>query len=109
MRIVEKEVEPLRHALFNYFKGEVNYTLAGYVCKVFGVFFSKKPVPVMKFLLDSERFKLLLNHIESRSVGELVVKLLTQESSELTEQRKVAFEQMLERMSQNSEVFVINL
>lgn len=62
----------------------------------------------MKFLLDSDRFKELLKHIESRSVGELVVKLLTHESLELLEQRKVAFEQMLEKMSKNDEIFVIS-
>lgn len=80
-KTVEKEVEPLRHALFSYFKGEVNYTLAGYVCRVFGALFAKKQVAVMKYLLDSERFKQILNHIESRSVGELIVKLLTHEST----------------------------
>jgi hypothetical protein len=43
--------------LFAYFDGEVNYTLAGYVSKVFGAFFTKKPQAVMKFLLEPEKFK----------------------------------------------------
>jgi hypothetical protein len=77
MKFIEKEMEPLRNELFSYFKGEINYTLAGYVSKVFSTFFTKKPLMVMKFLLDPQKFKELLNHIESRSVGELVSKLLT--------------------------------
>lgn len=84
-KIIEKEVEPLRVALFAYFEREVNYTLAGYVSKVFSSFFTKKPQAVSKFLLEPEKFKAILNHIESRSVGDLVVKLLTYESTEFIE------------------------
>lgn len=85
---IEKEVDPLSGKLFSYFEGEVNYTLAGYVSKIFGSFLTKKPVVVLTFLLSPSRFASLLNHIESRSVCELVIKLLTHESTELLEERK---------------------
>jgi len=32
--------------LMSYFDGEVNYTLAGYVCKILTTIFNKKPVEV---------------------------------------------------------------
>jgi len=47
----------------------MNYTLAGYVCKIFTTFLNKKPKAVFSFLINNERFNHLLNHIESRSVG----------------------------------------
>lgn len=58
----------------------MNYTLAGYVSKVLVSFYNKKPIAVIDYLLDENRFESLLNHIESRSVGELVMKILTHES-----------------------------
>lgn len=42
----KKEVQPLISKLMSYFDGEVNYTLAGYVSKILGVFFNKKPAEV---------------------------------------------------------------
>lgn len=99
-------MEPLEKDLFSYFDGEINYTLAGYVSKIFSVFHSKKPQSVSKFLLEPERFTKLINHIESRSVGDLVVKLLTNESSDFIEERKAAFQQILDKVSKNSEVYV---
>ena len=81
---VEKiKKEPLIGELFRYFEGEVNYTLAGYVSKVLISFYNKKPISVITYLLEEQRLESILNHIESRSVGELVTKLLTHESSEL--------------------------
>ena len=44
--VVQKEVPPLINNLLEYFKGEVNYTLAGYISKVLSYFFNKKPVDV---------------------------------------------------------------
>mgnify|MGYP006958839034 CR=1 FL=1 len=40
--MVKKEVEPLIGKLMAYFDGEVNYTLAGYVCKILTMFSTKK-------------------------------------------------------------------
>lgn len=60
----------------------------------------------MKYLLDETRFEDLLNHIESRSVGELITKILTHESTDLLEERKAAFEKALARLSKNNEVYV---
>ena len=74
--------------LLKYFEGEVNYTLAGYVSKVLIAFYNKKPLIVIEYLLDGERFEHLLNHIESRSVGELITKLMTHETFDLIDQRK---------------------
>lgn len=65
---IQREVEPLSNKLFSYFEGEINYTLAGYVSKIFMAFLAKKPAAVLKFLLD-KRFEKILEHIESRSVS----------------------------------------
>ena len=51
---MEKEVDPLSEKLFAYFEGEVNYTLAGYVSKIFGAFLAKKPSVVLPFLLGEK-------------------------------------------------------
>ena len=46
-KINKRPVEPLIGKLYGYFAGEVNYTLAGYVCKVLGTLLLKKSVPVL--------------------------------------------------------------
>lgn len=51
---INKPVEPLIQALFSYFNGPVNYTLAGYVSKTLISFFGKKPLPVMTYILKPE-------------------------------------------------------
>ena len=82
-KTIKKEVPPLLDELFKYFEGEVNYTLAGYVSKILISFFNKKPLALMGEILDPKRVENILNHIESRSVGELIMKIMTQESTEL--------------------------
>ena len=62
----------------------------------------------MGYLFDPERFKKILSHIESRSVSELVVKLMTHESVDFLEARKNSFEVMLEKASKPSEVYAIS-
>ena len=47
--VVQKEVSPLIVNLLTYFKGEMNYTLAGYISKVLSYFFNKKPTDVILF------------------------------------------------------------
>ena len=80
-----REVPPLIGKLFSYFETEVNYTLAGYVCKILGVFLGKKPVDTLKYLLQPSCCEKMLNHAESRSVGELINKILTHESTQFLE------------------------
>lgn len=80
--------------------------MAGYVCKIFGSFLTKKPSAVIPFLLVGDRFEDILHHIESRSVTELVVKILTHDSADCLDERKIAFERMLERASTSTEVYV---
>ena len=37
--------------LLSYFEGPVNYTLAGYTCKVLSTLFTKKPANVLIFII----------------------------------------------------------
>ncbi len=69
----------------SYYEGPVNYTLAGYNCKVLTTLFSKKPAQVIiklikfiKFIFESNKnyVELICNHIESKSVGDLITKIL---------------------------------
>ena len=46
-----EKVEPLFDELMSYFKGPINYTLAGYVCKILLVFFNKKSNNVIDILM----------------------------------------------------------
>ena len=50
-KVNKKEVQPLIYSLFSYFEGEINYTLAGYVCKVLCMLLTKKPTAVSFFLI----------------------------------------------------------
>lgn len=103
---MKKEVPPLSKALFSYYEGEVNYTLAGYVSKVFSAFLTKKPTIVLKFLLND--FDSVLKHVESRSVSDLIVRIITYESTECLEERRVAFESLLEKASKPEETYVMS-
>lgn len=74
--MVKKEVEPLIGKLMAYFDGEVNYTLAGYVCKILTMFSTKKLAEFLRYILEPNVCEKVLNHAESRSVGELITKIL---------------------------------
>lgn len=60
------------------------------------------------FLLEANNFTSILQHIESRSVGELVVKLITFESMENKEVKQAAFEKMIEKISKPEEVYILS-
>ena len=92
----------------SYFRGEVNYTLAGYVCKILTVFFNKKPAEFMKYILQEENSRMVLDHCESRSVGELIIKILTHESTLSLEERSGFFKMVLEKLSSSSEIYVMS-
>ena len=46
-KIIKVILNPLIDEIFLYFKGPVNYTLAGYVCRIMISFLKKKPLEVM--------------------------------------------------------------
>jgi hypothetical protein len=79
-RIVEKELPPLIDRLMGYFNGEVNYILAGYVSKVLLSLLNKKTPQFIEYFLQLKFTEAILSHAESRSVGDLIVKVLTRES-----------------------------
>lgn len=105
-KTVKKEVEPLASQLFSYFSGEINYTLAGYISKILISFFNKKPLQVLKYVLDAHNFDHLLNHVESRSVGEFITKVMTYESLECLPEREQALRKILAKLSLNDEIYV---
>lgn len=105
-KVNKKEVDPLMNQLFSYFEGEVNYTLAGYVSKILIAFFGKKPLQTMKYVLEPANFDKILSHIESRSVGEFIMKIMTQESTELIPEREEALNKILAKLTKNEEVYV---
>jgi hypothetical protein len=51
-KIRQIEMSPLIFDLINYFNGEVNYVLTGYVCKVLTMLFTKKPLQVFYFSIN---------------------------------------------------------
>ena len=53
---------------------------------------------MIKFVLDSENRKKLLNHVESRSVAEFIVKILTFESSEFLPERTEYFKEIIAKL-----------
>lgn len=107
-RVVKREVEPLMSRLMGYFSGEVNYTLAGYVSKIASTFFGKKPAEFLRYFLQEEVWRRVLNHAESRSVGDLIVKVLTHETTICLEKRREFFRAVLERLSAPAEVEVLS-
>ena len=96
---VSKEVEPLIGQLMSYFRGEINYTLAGYVCKILTAFFNKKPAEFMTYILKEENSRAVLDHCESRSAGELIIKVLTHESTLSLAERTAFFKMVLDLLS----------
>lgn len=50
----------------------------------------------------------MLNHAESRSVGELIIKILVNETTNALEQRKKFFKSILDKLSANSEIFIMS-
>jgi hypothetical protein len=48
----------------------------------------------------------VLNHAESRSVGELIVKILVNETTICLDQRKSFFKSILNKLSASSEIYV---
>ena len=42
----------------------------------------------MKYILEEQMMHKIINHAESRSIGELIVKVLTHESTLMLEQRR---------------------
>jgi hypothetical protein len=60
----------------------------------------------MKYVLAEDTRHRIINHAESRSVGEFVVKLLTHESTLMLEQRREFFKELLNRTSITSDVSV---
>jgi hypothetical protein len=101
-RIVQKELPPLIDRLMGYFNGEINYTLAAYVSKVLSSLSNKKAPQFIEYFLQSKFTEAVLNHSESRSVGELIVRTLTYESQTCLPERKSFFQAMLGRLSDNS-------
>lgn len=52
-RVVSRVLQPLVDKLMDYFSGEVNYTLAGYVSKILSFLSNKKPLNVIYLQLSS--------------------------------------------------------
>ena len=79
------------YKILAYFDGEVNYTLAGYISKVLAALLVKKPAELLKVILQENIMHRIINHAESRSVGEFIVKVLTHESTIMLEERRTFF------------------
>ena len=87
-KIEQRQVPALIHKLLAYFDGEVNYTLAGYIAKILAHFLTKKPNELMRHLLEESVMHKIINHAQSRSIGELIVKILTHESTTMLQKRR---------------------
>jgi hypothetical protein len=57
-------------------------------------------------MLEEAVVEKVLNHAESRSVGELIIKMLTNETTLCLEMRRDFFKAILKRMSVSSEIYV---
>ena len=62
----------------------------------------------MKYILEEKMMHKVINHAESRSVGEFIVKILTHESTLLLEQRRLFFKELLNRTSVVVDVSIIS-
>lgn len=94
--------------LLSYFDQEVNYTLAGYVCKILGSLLVKRPAELMKYILQESMMHKIINHAQSRSVGEIISKILTHETTLFLDLRREFFKELLTRTSTFSEISVIS-
>ena len=54
----------------------MDYTLAGYTCKVLEMLLKKEPYKLRRFIFKNDWYDKMLNHVTSQSVSEFVVKFL---------------------------------
>jgi hypothetical protein len=95
----KRQVSPLITDLFSYIEGELNYTLAGYFSRVVNTLFTNY------FFSDPNNRK-ILDHADSRSIAEIVVKFLTIDSQSFLTERQELVEDILNRLSKNTNVNV---
>lgn len=67
--------------MFSYLEGELNYVLAGYFSRILSVLFTKKSVSLTNYFFSNPKNTMILNHADSRSIAEIIVKLLTIDSA----------------------------
>ncbi|CAG9317738.1 PPP6R3 [Blepharisma stoltei] len=77
----------LLERLYNYLSSQEgrNITSLGYVCKVFQSLLSTKAYEVLRFLHDEDRIDLAIRHFYSKSVADLIGRLLSCEEYGSTE------------------------
>jgi hypothetical protein len=60
----------------------------------------------LRYILEEKNAEKVLNHAESRSVGDLIIKILVNETTICLEQRKAFYKLILNKLSSNSEIYV---
>ena len=76
--------------------------MAGYVSRVLTHLFNKRPAELLDYILEESMQEAILDHAESRSVGDFLVKVLANESNLYLERRGQMFRSMLKRLSTTS-------
>lgn len=109
MKKVKKQVPALISDLFSYLDGEMNYTLAGYFSRILTTLFSKKSnlvvdrfMQLTAYFFSDPKNTRILDHVESRSIAEVVIKFLTIDSLSFLPERQQLIEEILGRVSKNS-------
>lgn len=86
--------------LFSYLDEELNYVLAGYFSRVITSLFNKKMTSLTNYFFQEKRYLKLLKHIASRSIAELVSKILTLDTCSFLEEREELLSELLKLLSQ---------
>lgn len=63
---------------------------------------------MMEFLFEGNRIERMVRHIESRSVGEFLMKVLTFESGKWAAERAGFFSRLLQMLAGNGSVYVLS-
>ena len=61
----------------------------------------------MKFVMEEKMMHKMIDHAESRSVGEFITKVITHESTIMLEERRNFFKELLNRTSVTSDIPVL--
>lgn len=109
----KRQVPPLIGDLFGYIEGELNYTLAGYFSRIVNALFTKKSTSVLilvkqltNYFFSEPNNKKILDHVDSRSIAEVVIKFLTIDSMSFITERQSLIEDILVKLSTSTNVNV---
>lgn len=78
--------------------------MAGYFSRIVTALFTKKSTSITNYFFSEPKNRKILDHADSRSIAEIVIKFLTIDSMSFLTERQELIEDILTRLSKNTNV-----